>query len=127
MPLNVANYSIVKVPPLESIHTAPTVSSSPTERIPCAKFIAEGVHLPYGSALVSGREWMDCRGAQGLIPDALNPTAWGAACRNARGKVETFRNIGGISKDHKAQGFSVSLPRATGSAAVVAVGLSRFD
>jgi len=61
-----------------------------------------------------------------VTPVALNPTAWGAARRNAKGRVETIGNIGGISKDHKAQGFSVSLPRATGSAAVVAVGLSRF-
>jgi len=27
--------------------------------------------------------YLDCLGAQGVIPDALNPTAWGAAWRDA--------------------------------------------
>ena len=86
----------------------------------------KGHTLPTGPPMYQATECLDCQGAQGVIPDDLNPTAWEAACRNAKGRVETFRNIGGIAKDRRAQGLSVSLPRATGSAAVVAVGLSRF-
>jgi hypothetical protein len=33
---------------------------------------------------------MDCLGAQGLIPDDLNPTAWYAACRDGMKQVETI-------------------------------------
>ena len=57
----------------------------------------KGHTLPTGPPMYQATEWMDCRGAQGLIPVALNPTAWGAACRNVRGRVETFRNIGGLT------------------------------
>jgi len=49
-----------------------------------------------------------------VIPDDLNPTAWEAACRNAKGRVETFRNIGGIAKDRRAESFGAS-ETATGS------------
>ena len=90
-------YSIVKVPPLESTHTMPKVSSSPTERIPCAKFIAEGVHLPYGSAHVSGREWMDCRGAGPGLAHAQILQHREQPVGTVRAGIETIGNNGGVA------------------------------
>ena len=52
----------------------------------------KGHTLPTGPPMCQATECLDCRGAQGVIPDDLNPTAWEAACRNAKGRVETFRN-----------------------------------
>lgn len=69
---------------------------------------------------------MDCLGAGPWLAHAQNPTAWGQPVGTLGAGIETIRNNGGTAKSHKAQGFSVSLPRAAGLAAVVAVGLSRF-
>ena len=57
-------------------------------------------------------ECSGCQGAQGLIPDAPDPTAWGAASRDVVKQVETIGRfiakdrIGALILSHVAPGGS---------------------
>ena len=72
-------------------------------------------------------ECSDCQGAQGLIPDTQNPTAWGAASRDVVKQVETIGRyvakdlIGALILSHVVPGGSpVVAAGCLGSAAALA-------
>ena len=50
----------------------------------------KGHTLPTGPPMYQATEWMDCRGAQGVSPDDLNPTAWGQLVGTLEAGIETI-------------------------------------